>query len=84
MTDDEAFKRDLAEARTAIYQAGMARVQALTSKAVETLEVLMAAKKHPAVRLGAARTVAELAMHQHDAEEIMRKLDEIEGLQGRR
>jgi hypothetical protein len=83
MTADDAFRRELAEARTAIYQAGMARVQALTSKAVETLEVLMGATRHPSVRLGAARTVAELAMHQHDAEEIMRKLDDIEALQRR-
>jgi hypothetical protein len=30
------------------------------------------------VRLGAARTVAEIGMHQHDAEIIVRKLGEIE------
>ena len=32
----------------------------------------------PAVRLGAARTVVELGIHQHDADTILRKLDEIE------
>jgi hypothetical protein len=33
------------------------------------------------VRLGAARTVAELGIHRNDAETIMRKLGEIEALQ---
>jgi hypothetical protein len=37
----------------------------------------------PAVRLGAARTVAEIGMHQYDAETILRKLDEIEARQRR-
>ena len=56
----------------------MSRVQALTGKAIETLDDLLDAKDYPNVRLGAARTVAELGIHQHDAETIMRKLDEIE------
>ncbi len=30
------------------------------------------------MRLGAARTVAEIGIHQHDAETILKKLDEIE------
>ena len=76
--EDEAFKAELAEARRAAFQAGMARVQALTSTAVETLEELMGAKKFPSVRLGAARTVAELGAHLHDAETIMQKLSEVE------
>ena len=59
-------------------QAGMHRVQALTAKAVDTLDDLLDAKKYPNVRLGAARTVAELGIHQHDAETILRKVDEIE------
>jgi len=60
MTNDEGFKRELADARRAMFQAGMHRVQALTAQAVETLEALMRPKMPPAVRLGAARTVAEL------------------------
>jgi hypothetical protein len=48
------------------------------NRAIETLAALMAADVAAAVRLGAARTVAELGIHQHDAETIMRKLDEIE------
>lgn len=81
MTDDEHFKRELADARRATFQAGMNRVQALTAHAVETLEALMRPKMPPAVRLGAARTVAELGTHQHDAETILQKLEEIEAFQ---
>jgi len=35
------------------------------------------------VRLGAARTIAEIGIHQHHADTIMRKLDEIEQWQQR-
>ena len=41
VTDDEAFKQALIEARTALFQAGMHRVQALASEAIDTLEALM-------------------------------------------
>ena len=56
----------------------MSRVQALAAKAIDTLDELLDAEDSPHVRLGAARTVAELGIHQHDAETILRKLDEIE------
>jgi len=56
----------------------MARVQALTGKGVETLEELVDAKEFRAVRLGAARTVIELGIHQHDTEIILRKLEDLE------
>ncbi len=59
-------------------------MQALAGKAIETLDELLGEKDHPNVRLGAARTVAELGLHQHDAATIMRKLDEIEEHQRRR
>jgi len=83
LTEDEAFQADYATARQAAFQAGMSRVQALTGKAIDTLDDLLDAKKYPNVRLGAARTVAELGIHQHDAETILRKLDEIEAHQRR-
>ncbi len=60
----------------------MNRIQTLTALAVDTLEELLGEKKHPNVRLGAARTVAELGIHQHDAETILKKLGEIEAYQG--
>ena len=59
----------------------MSRVQALTARAVDTLEELLGEKKHPNVRLGAARTVAEIGIHQHDADTILQKLGEIETYQ---
>ncbi len=83
MSDDEAFQAEYAAARTAAYQAGIYRAQALTGRAMDTLEALLDDEKHPNVRLGAARTVAEIGIHQHDAETIMAKLDEIESDQRR-
>jgi hypothetical protein len=78
MSEDETFKRELAEARRLTFEAGMNRVEALTAQAIETLAELMSRRMPPNVRLGAARTVAELGLHQHDAEAILRRLDEIE------
>ena len=78
LSEDEAFQVDYAAARHAAFEAGMSRVQALTGEAIQTLDDLLEAKDSPSVRLGAARTVAELGIYQHDAETIMRKLDEIE------
>lgn len=84
LTDDAEFKSTYDAARRATYEAGISRVAPLMVRAVETLEELLDAKKHPAVRLGAARTLAELAQHRHDADTIMRKLDELEAAQSRR
>ena len=84
LANDEAFQAAYAEARQATFEAGMGRIQALTVKAVETLEDLLDATQSPNVRLGAARTVAEMGIHQHDADTIMRKLDEIEAAQRQR
>ena len=75
------FKAAYATARQLAYQAGISRIHTMVGRAVDSLEELLGAKKHPAVRLGAARTVAEIGMHQHDAETILKKLDEIEAAQ---
>ncbi len=83
LSQDEAFQAEYAAARNAAYQAGIYRAQALTGRAMDTLEALLDDEKHPNVRLGAARTVAEIGIHQHDAETIMAKLDEIESDQRR-
>ena len=84
MAEDGPFKSELAEARRALFQTGMNRIQALTGEAVETLAALMGPETPAAVRLGAARTVAELGVQRHDAETIMQKLDEIEAYQRQR
>jgi transposase-like protein len=81
MADDEEFKSAMAEARHVMFQAGLNRVQALAGEAINTLEALMGRGVPPTVRLGAARTLAELGIHQHDADTILRKLDEIESYQ---
>ncbi len=81
LADDEAFQTAYASARHAPFQAGISRVQALTAQAVDTLEDLLGAEKYPNVRLGAARTLVEVGIHQHDAEHILHKLDEIEASQ---
>jgi len=78
LTEDAAFMAEYDHARQALHRAGMARVQALTGKGVETLEELLDAKKFPAVRLGTARTVVELGIHQHDTEIILRRLEDLE------
>ena len=84
LAGDEAFKTAYAEARQATFEAGMGRIQALTARAVDTLEDLLDAKKYPSVRLGAARTVAEIGIHQHDAATILQKLNDLEAAQRQR
>ncbi|MDA1306897.1 MAG: hypothetical protein O2917_06510, partial [Acidobacteria bacterium] len=81
LADDAEFQAEYERARRATFEAGISRVQALSAKAIDALEDLLDAKKYPAVRLGAARTVVDIGMHQHDADTIMRKLDEIEAAQ---
>ena len=83
MADDDAFKQDLDAARRAMFQSAMNRLQPLAAQAVNTLAELMREDAPPSVRLGAARTVAELGIHRDDAETILRKLGEIEALQHR-
>jgi len=74
LTEDAAFRARYASARRTTFEAAMSRVAGLTVRAVEALDDLVADTKHPAVRLGAARTVVEMAMHQHDGEAIIRRL----------
>ena len=84
LTEDAAFRAEYETARAATFEAGMSRVQSLVGRAVETLEDLLTQTNAPAVRLGAARSIAELGIYQHDAETILRKLDAIETTQRRR
>ena len=81
LTDDAAFQAEYEAARHATFQAAISRIPALTVRAVETLADLLGDTTHPAVRLGAARTVADIGMHQYDAETILRKLDDLEASQ---
>lgn len=81
IAEDIEFQRDLAVARRASFEAGVQRVQSLMGQAVSVLEDLLAEKKHPAVRLGAARTVIELALNRNDAEVLLTRVEELERLQ---
>jgi len=63
------------------FQAALHRVQTLMTRAVNVLDDLLAATRAPAVQLGAARTIVELGLHEHDAQAIRRKLNEIEQFQ---
>jgi hypothetical protein len=75
---DATFQAEFAAARQATFDAGMQRVQALAARAIETLEQLLNEKKHPAVRLGAARTIVELAISRHDAEVLVVRIESLE------
>jgi hypothetical protein len=83
LSDDPSFQAAYEAARRATFQAALNRIPALTGRAVDTLAALLGDQEPPTVRLGAARTVAEIGMHQYDAETILRKLDEIEARQRR-
>lgn len=78
---EAAFKVEFATARQVAFDAGIHRVQALTARAVDTLAELLDDTDHPNVRLGAARTVTEIAIHQHDAATILMRLDELDAAQ---
>jgi hypothetical protein len=78
IAEDAEFQGELATARRASFQAGVERVQALMGQAVGVLEELLADKKHPAVRLGAARMVIELALNRNDAEALLARVEELE------
>lgn len=81
IAQDGEFQGELAAARRASFQAGVERVQALMGQAVEVLKELLAEKKHPAVRLGAARMVIELALNRNDAEALLARVEELERVQ---
>jgi hypothetical protein len=52
LTEDSAFRAEYEAARSAMFQVGMSRIQALAGRVVETLEDLLGAKQYPAVRPG--------------------------------
>jgi len=84
LTEDAEFRADYDAARRATFDAAISRITSLTTRAVETLEELLGDTEHPSVRLGAARTVVDIGMHQHEADTIIRRLEEIEAALERR
>ncbi len=84
LADDASFQEAYQAARGAAFEAGINRIHTLASRAVSTLEDLLDAERHPSVRLGAARTILELGLHQRDADGILQRLADVEALQRRR
>ena len=76
----KASRQELGTARRAAFDDGLVRIQALAAEAVETLQELLRSKKHPSVQLGAARTILELAVDRHDADTLLKRLEELEDL----
>ena len=81
LREDAAFKAEYDAARLAAFTTVRQRIQQLAGRAVDALDELLDAKKHPSVRLGAARTIMEIALYQHDVDSLMGKLNELEQLQ---
>lgn len=81
MRQDVSFQDELSAARRATFEAGMSRVQALTARAVATLEDLLDQPDQPSTRLGAARTLLELAIQRSDADDLLRRVADLEQAQ---
>lgn len=78
LADDDAFKRELAEARRTVFDAAIGRAQVLSSKALDTLEELLGQREQSSVRLSAAKALLELAINRHDAAWMLDRLDQLE------
>jgi hypothetical protein len=76
--DDPAFQAAYRAARHAAFETGLSRIQAMTGAAVDALADLLGPQINASVRLGAARTVLEVALHQADTDTLMRRLEALE------
>ena len=81
LAEDPTFKAEYDAARLLAFTTARHRIQQLTGRAVDVLGELLDARKHPSVRLGAARSVVEVALYEHDVNALMGKLNELEQLQ---
>lgn len=84
LREDAAFQAELAAQRRLLYETATARFQALTVRAVATLEELLGELRFPAIRLAAATRITEFAMHQYDADVILKRLAAVEAVQRER
>jgi hypothetical protein len=83
LAEDTAFQVEFEMARTVTFKAALHRLPALTATAINTLAALLGDQEPPAVRLGAARSVVEVGLYQHDVDVIVKKLDALEARQRR-
>src|SRR5215207_5562056 len=76
---DSDFRTYYMEARRRAVQRAIARTQAVTSEAVETLrEIMNSASAMPSARVAAAKAILDYAMKGIELEDHERRLDEIE------
>ena len=71
------FRRQVDEARAELLGAAMARLSAASTRAVTTLADLLAAESE-SVRLGAARSILDVALRWREQDELARRLDNVE------
>ena len=74
------FQDQYRQARQELLQSTLNKLQELSSQAVATLSVVMAAQKSPAsARVSAARTVLEMQLRLIETADILQRLAVIEG-----
>ena len=77
--DDEAFSREVAEARQAVSKSIMAAVMSRATKAAEVLDDVMSnAKASPYARTQAAKALLELSFKALEVSEIIERIEELE------
>lgn len=75
---DEAFRQGIAEWRTVAFEQAAARLGAIASRAVATLEELLGESFSPMVRLGSARAVLELGNRYFESAELAARVAVLE------
>ncbi len=75
---DADFKRRVDDARAELLGQAMARLSATATAAVTTLAALLDDGVPPAVRLGAARSILDVALRWREQDELARRLDNVE------
>ena len=74
------FQDQYRQARQELLQSTLNKLQELSSQAVATLSVVMAAQKSPAsAKVSAARTVLEMQLRLIETADILQRLAVIEG-----
>ena len=74
------FQDQYRQARQALLESTLSKLQELSSQAVATLSVVMAAQKSPAsAKVSAARTVLEMQLRLIETADILQRLAVIEG-----
>ncbi len=74
---EREFKQKVEEARTELLSGAMARLSAATTDAVTTLMGLLAAESE-SVRLGAARSILDMALRWRESADLAERLDAVE------